>query len=506
MNHLPVSIDRTSSEPLQQQLRRGVIASIHDGKLRPGQKILSSRGLAVKLGIARNTVTAAYDELVALGYLEAHPRRGLYVSAKAGTHVPPETAASGLDWHARLTSRPSQFNHVRKPANFNDYPYPFVFGQVDKRLFPLNAWRASSRDTLGRASLDWWSADRAVDDDPMLIEQIRSRILPERGIYARPEEILITLGAQEGFYLTAALLAGQGRKVGCEMPGYPDARFIFELTGAESVALPLDSEGAQIQKHAGLDIAILTPGAQCPTMTIMSRQRRDEVLDLAEQDDFLIVEDDHEGPVSFSPEPALKSRDHNGRVIYLGTLSKVLAPGVRLGFMVAPDPLIAEARWLRRLVHRSVPLNNQRTAAVFLADGHYLALVRKLRAAHADRWHRVMENLSTLLPGFRTPDPCHGGSCVWLECPEGVDARVLNREALAAGVLFESGDPFVPAHDAGRYLRLGLSLIDTEAIIPGMRLLGEIAKDLENKGSGAAIETGSIGMPQLAQSPAGPIG
>lgn len=497
MESLPVSIDRNSSEPLQRQLRRGLIASIHDGKLRPGQKILSSRALAVKLGIARNTATAVYDELIAQGYLEAFARRGCFVSAQAHEVKEPIATTSDVDWSGRMVSQPSKLDHIRKPTNFQDYHYPFICGQVDQRIFPLNAWRKSSRDTLGRSSLDWWSADRAMEDDPMLIEQIRSCILPERGIYARPEEILITLGSQEGFYLVAQLLAGRGHRVGCEMPGYPDSRFIFELTGAQTVPLDVDDEGARIASGSNLDIAVLTPGAHCPSMTVMSGARRDDILRTAAKDDFLIVEDDYEGPVSFSSEPALKSRDRDGRVIYLGTLSKVLAPGVRLGFMIAPEPLIREARWLRRLVHRSVPLNNQRMAAVFLADGHCLALLRKLRTAHADRWFRVMEHLPTLMPGFIPPDPCHGGSSVWLKCPENVDARALSRAALQAGVLFESGDPFVAPDQAGRFIRLGLSLIQSDAIMPGMRKLGEIAAGLAQSGVGGS---GPIENLPLAQS------
>uniref|UniRef100_UPI0023A8B489 class I tRNA ligase family protein n=1 Tax=Thioclava electrotropha TaxID=1549850 RepID=UPI0023A8B489 len=180
MDRLPVSIDRNSPEPLQSQLRQALIAAIHAGKMAPGQKVLSSRALAEKLGIARNTATAVYDELVARSYLEAQPRRGLFVATRGQGKGQSVAGASVVDWQARIGVTPSKLNHIRKPLNWQDYPYPFIFGQVDPRLFPLNAWRNSSRDTLGRASLDWWAADRAVDDDPMLIEQIRTRILPER--------------------------------------------------------------------------------------------------------------------------------------------------------------------------------------------------------------------------------------------------------------------------------------------------------------------------------------
>ncbi|WP_251363677.1 PLP-dependent aminotransferase family protein [Epibacterium ulvae] len=459
-------------------MRRALISAIATGQLAPGQKVQSTRMFADKLGIARNTVAAVFEELAMRGYLEAKPRRGYYISTDLPTGKPQSEAASELDWNSRLLHHPSQLNHIRKPLNWQDYKYPFAYGQVDPSLFPLNAWRASSRDMLGRAAVSWWGADRAIDDDPMLIKQIQTQILPDRGIYARPEEIIVTLGAQEGLYLISQLLAGPGKRVGCEVPGYPDSSFIFDLSGSEVTPLAIDKQGAVIPPNSGLDLAVLTPGAHCPSMTVMSGKRRDQVLNAARQDDFLVVEDDYEGDVSFVKDLALKSRDKDGRVLYLGTLSKILAPGVRLGYLVAPEPVIQEARWLRRLIHRSAPLNNQRAAAIFLAEGHYHALVRKLRTSHQDRWERVMENLPKLMPGFRTPDPCHCGRSVWLECPDGVDARDLFTAAGKAGITFESGDPFVPPDQAGRFLRLGLSVINTDLIVPGMKKLGEIADNL----------------------------
>ncbi|WP_339108283.1 PLP-dependent aminotransferase family protein [Thioclava sp. GXIMD4216] len=472
---LGLTLDRSSTDPLQRQLRQGIITAIEQGRLRPAQKMPGSRSLAQSLGVARNTVTLAYDELVARGYLEAQPKRGVFVAVRA--QPMPETAAQGaIHWASRLRARPSAFEQIRKMTNWADYPYPFIYGQVDPTLFPIQAWRVCSRDMMGRSALDWWSADRAVDDDPMLIEQIRTRILPARGIFARPEEILITLGAQEGLYLAARLLAGEGARVGLERPGYPDARFIFGLTGAEPVDLGVDAEGAA--PVSGLDLAVLTPASHCPTMTVMSSARRADWLDRASDEDFLILEDDYEGELALARGPALKSQDRAGRVIYLGTMSKILAPGVRLGFMVAPEGFVHEARWMRRLLHRSAPLNNQRTAAIFLAEGHYLALMRRLREAHAERWYQVIDRLPQDLAGFRAPDPCHGGSSLWLKLPEGMDNAALLQGALARGVAFELGDPFTGAEGAGRYIRLGLSCIRTEAVRPGLKLLGQVAEAL----------------------------
>jgi len=236
------SIDRDAPESIQAQLRRSIVGAIHAGKMAPGQKLPPSRRLAEQLGIARNTVAAVYEELVARGYLEAVPRRGYFVGREldaARDAELPASAPGALDWAARIRQRPSALRHVDKPSNWQDYEYPFVCGQVDPRLFPIDTWRACSRDALGRSAIDWWTADRAVEDDPLLVEQIRTQVLPQRGIFARPEQILVTLGTQEGLYLLSRLLARPGVRVGVESPGYPDARNIFAADGAEIVDLPL---------------------------------------------------------------------------------------------------------------------------------------------------------------------------------------------------------------------------------------------------------------------------
>ncbi|TQS74084.1 PLP-dependent aminotransferase family protein [Rhodobacteraceae bacterium] len=480
---MPIAIDRTRPEPLQKQLRQAMVSAIHDGRIQPGQQLPSSRVLAQGLGVGRNTVTAAYDELIARGYLQARARRGIFVAQKP---VPPVKAIQGVsvDWARHLRLRPSRFEDIRKPLAWQAYPFPFINGQVDPALFPLPAWRACSRDMMGRAALDWWAADRAVEDDPMLIEEIRRQILPQRGIFARAEEILITLGAQEGLYLAARLLAGPDSRIGVERPGYPDAQFLVAMTGSTCVDLPVDNEGARVPDAAcareagGLDLAVLTPGAQCPTMITMSAARRTRWLERAQKDDFLIVEDDYEGEVGFASARALKAQDAAGRVIYLGTLSKVLAPGVRMGFMVAPAAFVREARWLRRIMHRSAPLNNQRTTAIFLAEGHYQTLVRRLRSAHAERWHQVNAQLTRDLPGFLPPAPCHGGSSIWLELPDGMANTDLLQGALAQGVAFELGDAFTAPGNAGRFIRLGLSCIPTQSVGEGVRRLGQVATRL----------------------------
>jgi GntR family transcriptional regulator/MocR family aminotransferase len=472
-----------SNEPLQTALRRAIMTAIGDGRLAPGQRLPPTRVLAQQLGIARNTVAAAYDDLVEAGVLASAARRGVFVGLRPTNVQTPEPQAptDRLDWNSRLKLLPTRQRNIVKPADWQSYPYPFVYGQVDPTLFPLPDWRACSRDALGRAAVNWWAADHATTDDPLLIEQIRRHVLPRRGIYARADEILITLGSQHGLYLLAQLLIGPETVVGIEDPGYPDARNIVALTPGTMRLMPVDSGGLSIGPHLdGVNLVITTPTNQCPTMVTMPQDRRAALLEWARTADALIIEDDYESDISGDPKnlPALAAASADGRVLHLGTFSKVLAPGVRLGYLVGPAPVIEEARALRRLVHRSVPLNNQRTAALFIADGHYEGLIRRLSVTMAERRATASAGVARYLPDFEVSS-AESGSSLWLKGPLDLTARTLAAEAQRRGVVIERGDLFfADANEGASFVRLGFSSIAIERIAPGLAILAEVASDL----------------------------
>lgn len=471
-----------SGTTIQAALRQSIITAIADGRLAAGQRMPPSRALAEQMDVARNTVIAVYDDLVARGFLVSIERRGYFVADGAETPAGDDGAApiaGSVDWSQRLALRMSGWRNITKPADWQRYPYPFIYGQVDAELFPIASWRACSRDALGRSAVNYWAADYAMGDDPLLVEQICRHLLPARGILARPDEVLITLGSQQGLYLLSQLLPHPDEEVGIEDPGYADARNIFALSRGRVRPLPVDGEGLVVGPALdGLRLAVVTPSYQCPTMVTMPATRRQALLDWAAGADAVLVEDDYEGEMRFETAlPALKSLDAGGRVIYLGTLSKVLAPGVRIGYMVGPAPLIAEARALRRLMHRSAPLNNQRTAAIFLAEGHAQGLVKSLRAAIRGRWEQVCTALARDMPDF-VRSPAQGGSSVWLTCPPGIDGRTLYEAASRDGVLFEPGDPFFHDPPAQASFRLGLSSISEERIEEGIRRLAAAAARL----------------------------
>lgn len=462
---------------LQAGLRRTLVEAIAAQRLKPNQQLPASRILAQQLGIARNTVTAVYEDLATRGLLVPVKRRGYFVSGAAPT-LPdaaaetPAPSGETVDWSHKLVTEVAAWRHIAKVAEWQTYPYPFLYGQVDPALFPLAAWRAASRDTLGRAALNWWAADSATGDDDLLVDQICRNILPRRGVFARPEEVLVTLGAQEGLYLLSRILVRQGDIVGIENPGYTDARNIFRLSAGVVRDLPVDEAGVQTgAAFDGVKLAVVTPTCQCPTAFALSPDRRTWLLDWASRTDSLLIEDDFEGEiVADTGATALKSSDTAGRVIYLGTFSKVIAPGMRLGYMVAPPALIEEARALRRLMHRSAPLNNQRLTALFMVEGHYHGLARQLRGEIQRRRDHAVALLARDAPQLEVIGGL-AGSAIWLRCPPGLQMGRFEAAANARGVLFDNGDPFFAASPERGHIRLGLSTIAFDRIEPGVRAL-----------------------------------
>lgn len=475
---------------LQAQLRRQLIDAILDGRLSGSDPLPSCRRLAHSLGVSRNTVVLAYQALADEGLLISRERIGYFVNTEmvfqqiggpGGTlpsfPEPDGAAPAAVDWFARLQLRPSEQHHLTKPRNWRRYPFPFIYGQPDPRLFPVSTWRMCSRQALGVEAIQTWTEDNFNDDDPRLIEEIRTRVLPRRGIKALPQEILVTLGAQNALYLIAELLAGPGKALAVENPGYVDVRNIFSLKGTELKPVPVDSDGMVVDERLdGSDCVYVTPSHQSPTTVTLPLERRMALLERAQRGNFLIIEDDYEAESNFlhAPTTALKAMDRGGRVIYVGSFSKYLGAGLRMGYMVGAAEFIHEARMLRRLMLRHPATNNQRTLALFIAGGHYDALVHRLQRDFRTRWEVMGQALKRHLPQF-LPRPSCGGTSVWLEGPKSLDTDILAREALGAGIVIEPGSAhFLSAKPPRNFMRLGFSSIEPERIEPGLEALSRL--------------------------------
>ena len=488
LDHLIISLDPEGDASLQAQLRESVVEAILSRAILPGDKLPSSRALAEQLGISRNTVVLAYQALIDTGFIEARERSGYVVSNEApvGNLAPPPEdglpAGDTVDWNDKLVSSCSDIRPVAKPLNWREYPYPFVYGQVDDELFSLTAWRDCARQALGMRNFGRMVGDFGLSDDPMLVNYICSRSLPRQGITARPEQILVTLGAQNALYLVAQLLVSPEKRVVIEDPAYPDLRDILEQRTSRITGLPVDSGGLLLDESvlADSDAVFITPSHQCPTTHTMPAERRRELLALASRHDFIIVEDDYEFEMNFleAANPALKSQDKDGRVIYVGSLSKSVFPGLRLGYLVAPEPLINEARALRHLILRHPPGHAQRTLAYFMALGHYDAQIRRLRRHLAGR----RGALQTALDQHRlfSQTASHfGGTSFWVRGPDWLDSRQLATRAADKGVLIEPGDVFFRRDNAPlNHFRLAYSSIPESRIEEGVARLAAAVEEL----------------------------
>jgi GntR family transcriptional regulator / MocR family aminotransferase len=477
-------LDPKAGATLQTQLRQMLVAAIREGQLPPGSALPSCRRLAESLEVARNTVALAYQDLVEEGFLVSRQRSGYFVSREidpARLAPPPGAApvATLPDWALRLRRRPSTQRNIVKPRDWQAYKYPFIYGQFDPALFPIADWRECSRQALSLNAVREWASDRFTDDDPQLIEQIRTLLLPRRGVFVGPDEILLTVGAQHAIYLLSSLLVDDRTVVGIEDPGYADARNIFALKTSRLVGLPVDEQG--LIDGEDLDrcnYVHVTPSHQFPTTVTMSLERRRALIERAASRDVVFIEDDYEAEINHlgRPTPALKSLDRAGRIVFVGSLSKTIAPGLRMGYMVAARELVAEARALRRLMLRHPPANNQRTAALFFARGHYDSLLRREGQALKQRWAAMQGALDrhlTLCRFRRTT----GGTAFWIEGPPALDARRLETSAAAQGILIEPGDVHFLSDEGPRnYFRLGFSSIPAERIEPGVRLLAEVIR------------------------------
>jgi GntR family transcriptional regulator/MocR family aminotransferase len=475
-------ISAESGQTLQAQIRQAIVAAILDRQIAASMPLPSCRILAEKLGVARGTVVLAFQQLVDQGFLIARERRGHFVNPEVlTTPAKPATKATEatgqVDWKARRRINATDLALPVKQENWIKSSYPFVYGQFDPALFPTAEWRECNRMALAVLEIRNWAADMVDRDDPLLIEQIQARLLPRRGIFANPDEIIVTLGAQNALYMLATLLMSKGSKVAMEDPGYPDARGIFRLAGADILPVPVDGEGVETQAiPADAGFVFTTPSHQCPTMVPLSVERRHELLALAQRNNQIIIEDGYDSQLlDEAPQQALKSLDRTGRVIYVGSMSKTLAPGLRLGYIVASADLIAELRALRRFMLRHPPANNQRAVALFLSLGHHEALVRRLSAAFEERRKRLVHAISAFLPEWHPTDSA-GGTSLWLEGPRGTDARSLAEAASARSVIIEPGDRFFHQRDKPtRFMRLGISSIALQHIEPGIRELATAA-------------------------------
>tara|TARA_R110002096_G_scaffold2071_3_gene10800 strand:+ start:2076 stop:3920 length:1845 start_codon:yes stop_codon:yes gene_type:complete len=484
-----IYIDPDKPVSLQNQIRQKLVDGIINGVFPPGMKLPSSRKLSEQLGVARNTVVAAYQLLVADGYLVSRQRSGIFVNEKmlesrvaaGGNRETTHGSPAAPLMHGVERVRKSGAD-VRDLPNWSLYPYPFVDGQFDSTLFPLAEWREANRLAMGVADVREWSSGSGDADDPMLLEEIRTKILTRRGIQADTDQILVTMGTQNSLYLVSQLVTETKLSVAMEEPGNSVMRDLLRKRGCNVQPQPVDESGLVVDDNLSLaDVVYVTPSHQIPTAVAMPLERRQELMAAANRNDLVIIEDDYECETNYMdhPLPALRSMDTDGRVIYVASFSNVLGPGIRIGFIVADRRFIRRARQLRSEILEHPPYNNQRTAAYFLSLGHYDALMLRLGRVLRERRMRLRGALSNVRGMPLEISPEVGGTTYWVRTPDDFDVDNLASEAERQGILIEPVSHYYAIKEnAENCFRMGVTSLTVDKIRPGVERLMELVRKL----------------------------
>jgi GntR family transcriptional regulator/MocR family aminotransferase len=408
--------DRASGEPLGSQLVRRLRRAIESGFFPPATRLLPSRELATRLGIARNTVTSAFDQLVAEGYLESRVGDGTYVTetfrpARGRTPVAVRPLAARARAIAVLK---------RDLDALGTSEGPLRIGAPDLREFPVRTWQRLSRKHVAGAAehLDYGRSSGVG----ALRAAISRHIAQYRGVVADPEQITIVEGAQAALHLIALVLAEPGDTVAIEDPCYGLARAAFTARGLRLHGVRVDDDGMRTSElPAAATCAYVTPSHQFPLGGALPLARRIELLGWARHGNAYIIEDDYDSEFDARPLPALQSLDRTERVIYVGTFSKTLAPGLRLGYVVAPPHLADLFRFARAVASLGASAQQQATLADFIAQGHFSRHIRRMAAIYQRRRNILVNALSDgLPPGFRI-GPAQTGLHVAVTAPSGFD-------------------------------------------------------------------------------------
>jgi GntR family transcriptional regulator / MocR family aminotransferase len=447
-------LDRGAPRTLRVQLERQLRDAIRSGSLRPGLPLPSTRALASELAVSRGLVVEAYAQLCAEGYLVTRAGGETRVADVASAPAP--------------TAAPDAV--PRAPR------YDFRAGAPDVSLFPTRAWLASVRRALAaapHARFDYGDPRGAPELRTTLSEYL-GRV---RGVVARPELIVVTSGLAQGFALVGRALAARGaHEVGVEDPGSAPLRHQMQATGIAAVPLPVDADGVRVDQLGELAAVLLTPAHQFPTGVVLAPPRRAALIDWAARTGGLVIEDDYDAEYRYDRAPvgALQGLDPRN-VVYCGTVSKTLAPALRLGWLVVPERLADDVGEQKAADDLGTPMVDQLALADFIAHGDLDRHLRGSRLEYRRRRDALVAALARHLPDARV-DGIAAGLHLVVRLPDGADeSRVLEAaraRGVGAGGLSEHR--FTPGPPA---LLLGYGRIPASAIAAGVRELARAIDD-----------------------------
>ncbi|MEV4310849.1 PLP-dependent aminotransferase family protein [Actinocrispum sp. NPDC049592] len=454
-------------DDLTGQIFQQVRAAILDGRLRAGDALPPTRELAQRLAVSRNTVSAAYDRLTAEGFLEARTGSGTFVR-EAGLGRQPEPAR-GQDlralpvWDTISPPRPED----------RRFEFDFRIGIPDMRLFPFASWRRILARQFTPAGMEVVVHDSAASH-PALSAALARHIGVSRAVRASADDVLVTNGAQQAVDLVARILLEPGTVAAVEDPGYIGPRDVFRSQGATVVGVPVDDEGIVVSAlPSDARLVYVTPSHQFPLGMPMSLSRRTALLDWAERTGAVIIEDDYDSEFRFGGRPIepLQNLDRSGRVVYVGSLSKVLMPPLRMGFLIAPPslrPALRAAKYVNDW-HSTRPM--QATLAEFIDEGLLARHIRRTRSEYRARHELITAIFRRDFADVLTPVPVVAGMHVSAYLTDGPDDVDIVKAARRAGVAVHALSPFSHQLPGRTGLALGYGGIQRDSIEEGLRRL-----------------------------------
>jgi len=472
--HFATVIDRKLSIPLQRQLYEQWREAILTGRFRAGERVPSTRELASALSVSRGTVSEAWDQLMAEGYLETAQGSGTFVcrelpdSLVLSRRINPAKASREprvrlSRYGARLTEDWGRVSRGRAVIRFCP-------ATPDREHFPFALWRRLMGQQMRKMSPVVFNySERSVGDERLRME-IASYVSRLRAVRCAPEEIIIVNGSQQGLDLSARLLLEPGDEVGFENPGYQGAQCVFAAYGARLRPLPIDASGVVVR---GLDrktrLVYVTPSHQYPTGVSMSLTRRLELIEWAKHSRAVIVEDDYCSEYRYSgpPLPSLQGTASGAAIIYLGTFSKVMFPGLRIGYIISPPslvPFFTRAKWL---ADTQTPMLEQAALAKFLAEGHMERHIRRMRRLYGLRREALLDSLwKHFGDGAQVM-----GDAAGMHAMVRFDDRSVMRRAMQNQVELVSADGYYLTQPPGNEFILGFSALPERAIREGIKRL-----------------------------------
>ncbi|WNG37092.1 PLP-dependent aminotransferase family protein [Archangium violaceum] len=447
---LTLDLRAPSPTPLFVRIARALEEDIRRGRLPPGAPLPGSRTLAESLGVHRNTVIAAYRELETQGWITTSAARATFVSpslpevpARSSAGVPRPAMPSQVGFS--LPSAPLRRERPMPPPG----TLVLAGGVPDVRLLPASALARAYRRALklhGKRLLDYGD----TSGHPRLRAALAEMLSSLRGLAVRADDLIITRGSQGALDLVARTLLRTGDTVAVEAIGYRPAWHALQLSGAHLVPIPVDGEGLRVDALEALSrrtpvrAVYLTPHHHYPTTVTLSPARRLALLAWARTHRVALIEDDYDHEFHYEGRPVLPlaSADREGLVLYVGTLSKVLAPALRLGFLAAPRPFLERALGVREAVDRQGDSALEAAVAELLEEGEVQRHVRKMRGVYHERRDALVRALERELSGALTVSPPAGGMALWAPCAPDVDAEAWVRAGQEVGVAFLPGGAF----------------------------------------------------------------